>query len=87
LFGADGCLPVFLRATLENRQSEFLQLLTFVVLTTYLVYKNSAESRDGQDEIKQAVDRIEEQLKELQGEMHGGHRARGATHARPGHAG
>jgi hypothetical protein len=33
-FGSDGYLPVFLRTTMENWQSEFLQLLTFVVLTT-----------------------------------------------------
>lgn len=42
--------------TLENDQSEFLQLFTFVVLTTYLIYKGSHESRDSQDRLERKVD-------------------------------
>jgi hypothetical protein len=37
VFGSSGYVWTFLEATLENWQSEFLQLLTFVVLTTYLI--------------------------------------------------
>jgi hypothetical protein len=44
--------PEFLATTLENWQSEFLQLFTFVVLTAYLIHRNSAESPDGDDETK-----------------------------------
>ena len=33
--------PHFWQSTLENWQSEFLQLLTFVVLTTYLIYRKN----------------------------------------------
>jgi hypothetical protein len=44
--------PQFLSATFENWQSEFLQLFTFVALTAYLIHRNSAESADGDDEVK-----------------------------------
>jgi hypothetical protein len=50
--------PEFLTSTFENWQSEFLQLLTFVVLTAYLIHKNSAESRDGTDRIEKKIDKI-----------------------------
>jgi hypothetical protein len=36
----------FLASTLENWESEFLQLLTFVVLTTFLHHRGSHESKD-----------------------------------------
>jgi hypothetical protein len=45
----------FLEATMENWESEFLQMLAFVVLTTFLYQKGSAESKDP-DEVE-AVDR------------------------------
>jgi hypothetical protein len=44
--------PQFLSATFENWQSEFLQLLTFVTLTVHLIHRGSAESADGDDELK-----------------------------------
>lgn len=50
--------PEFFSSTFENWQSEFLQLLTFVVLTSFLIHKNSAESRDGTDRIEKKVDRL-----------------------------
>jgi hypothetical protein len=65
VFGASGYVWVFLQSTLENWQSEFLQLLTFVVLTTYFIYRQSHESRDGQDEMKATIDRIERQVSKL----------------------
>jgi hypothetical protein len=55
-------MPEFWSATLQNWQSEFLQLLLMTILSTYLVYKGSAESRDSQDEMQQAIKRIEEKL-------------------------
>jgi hypothetical protein len=59
--------PRFLSATFENWQSEFLQLFTFVLLTAYLIHRGSAESRDSDDEIKVALDRIERRLDAMDG--------------------
>jgi hypothetical protein len=50
------------------RQSEFLQLLTFVVLTSFLIHRNSPESRDSDDEMQRSLDWIEKRLKALEGE-------------------
>jgi hypothetical protein len=58
----------FWTSTLENWQSEFLQLLTFVVLTTFLIHRNSHESRDSDDEMQKSLDRIEKWPKALEGE-------------------
>lgn len=52
----------FARSTLENRQSEFLQLFSFVVLAALYVHKRSAESKDGEENIEAQLRRIEEQL-------------------------
>jgi hypothetical protein len=40
----------FLEATMENWESEFLQMFAFVVLTAFLFQKGSAESRDPDEE-------------------------------------
>lgn len=53
------------QATFENWQSEFLQVLAFVTLTSFLIFKGSPESRDGDDEMQAKLDRIERQLGEL----------------------
>lgn len=55
-------IPEFLSATFENWQSEFLQLLTFVVLTSYLIHKGSHESKDSDEEMKAQLTRIERKL-------------------------
>jgi hypothetical protein len=47
--------PGFLEATMENWESEFLQMAVYVVLTAILFQKGSAESKD--PEKKEAVDR------------------------------
>jgi hypothetical protein len=57
----------FSSATLENWQSEFLQLFSFVVLSALLIHKGSAESKDSGDRMEAALKRIEKQLEELQG--------------------
>ena len=54
----------FGQSTFENWQSEFLQLFSFVVFSAFLIHHGSAESRDGEDRIEQAVQRIEKQLDE-----------------------
>lgn len=45
----------FLEATMENWESEFLQMFGFIVLTTFLYQKGSAESKDPDKE--EEVDR------------------------------
>jgi hypothetical protein len=45
----------FLEATMENWESEFLQMFTFIILTTFLHQKGSAESKKLDEE--EAVDR------------------------------
>jgi hypothetical protein len=52
----------FLQATLENWQSEFLQLFSFTVMASVLIHKGSAESRDTDDSIQAALKRIEDKL-------------------------
>ncbi len=53
-------------STFENWQSEFLQLLTFVVLTTFLIHKGSHESKDTDEAMQAQLDRIEEKLRRLE---------------------
>lgn len=48
----------FAEATLENWQSEFLQLFSFVVLAAVFIHRGSGESKDSDD-------RMEEMLKEI----------------------
>jgi hypothetical protein len=55
-------LNSFWASTLENWQSEFLQLLTFVVLTTYLIHRHSHESRDSNDEMAADIRAIKSKL-------------------------
>src|SRR3990170_9138442 len=65
-FGDSGYIWPFLQATLENWQSEFLQLLAFVVLTSFLIWRGSPESRDGQDEMMETLNRIEQRLNSIE---------------------
>ena len=65
VFGADGYVWVWGRTTLENWESEFLQLFAMVVLTAYLVYRGSPESKDGQEELRASLARIEQRLDEV----------------------
>lgn len=65
-FGPDGYVYEWLAATLENWQSEWLQLLTFVILTAYLIHKGSHESKDTDEEMQATLERIENKLDALQ---------------------
>jgi hypothetical protein len=47
--------PHFMEATMENWESEFLQMFAFVVLTAFLYQKGSSESKDPDEE--EPVDR------------------------------
>jgi hypothetical protein len=55
-------LAEFGQATLENWQSEFLQLFSFVVLAALYIHKGSAESKDSDDQVQASLRRIEERL-------------------------
>ena len=63
-FGPDGYIWPWLKSTFENWQSEFLQLFTFVVLTTFLIHRHSHESRDEQDMLHAQVELILAKLEE-----------------------
>ena len=52
----------FIASTLENWQSEFLQLFTFVILSTFLIHKGSPQSKDGDEEVERTLKRIEEKI-------------------------
>ena len=65
-FGPSGYVWDWAQATLENWQSEFLQLLAFVILTTYFIHKGSHESKDSDEEMMATIQRIEERLGRLE---------------------
>jgi hypothetical protein len=52
----------FGQSTLENWQSEFLQLFAFVTLAALYIHKGSAESKDSEEKLEASLRRIEEQL-------------------------
>jgi uncharacterized protein DUF6766 len=54
----------FGQSTLENWQSEFLQLFSFVVVAAVLIHRGSAESKDGTERIEAAVNEIRDMLRE-----------------------
>jgi type III secretory pathway component EscR len=58
----------FSQSTLENWQSEFLQLFSFVVMAALYLHRGSAESRDSDDRMEEALKRIEKRLDDLQPE-------------------
>lgn len=55
-------LAEFGQATLENWQSEFLQLFAFISLSALYIHKGSAESKDGTEKLEAALRRIETHL-------------------------
>ena len=71
VFGADGYVWDWGEATFENWQSEFLQLLSFVVLTSFLIHRGSHESKDSDDRMQEQLNRMEQRLERLQsGQAH-----------------
>jgi branched-subunit amino acid ABC-type transport system permease component len=52
----------FSQSTLENWQSEFLQLFSFVVLAALLIHRGSGESKDSDDRMEESLKRIEKEL-------------------------
>jgi hypothetical protein len=68
VWGADGYVFYFGEWTFQNWQSEFLEVLVLITATVYFVHKGSPESRDGDDEMKATLERIEKKLDELEAE-------------------
>ena len=65
LFGPSGYVWPWMQSTMENWQSEFLQLFTMAVLTAFLIHKGSTESKDGENEIMLELSAIRDDLDEL----------------------
>jgi hypothetical protein len=65
VFGDDGYIWRFSSQTMENWQSEFLQLFSFVILTAILIHRGSHESKDNDDDVNERLERMENMLKEL----------------------
>jgi hypothetical protein len=65
LWGWSGYWIYFGEWTFQNWQSEFLEVFVLIVATAYLVHKGSHESRDGEDEMKASLARIERRLDQL----------------------
>lgn len=68
-FGPDGYIWSWAQATFENWQSEFLQVFTFIVLTTFLVHRKSHESPDTDYDTEASLRRIEARLKAMEQRM------------------
>jgi len=65
LWGPDGYVIYFGEWTFQNWQSEFLEVLILIVLTSFLIHKGSHESKDGEDEMRATLQRIEKQVEAL----------------------
>jgi phosphotransferase system glucose/maltose/N-acetylglucosamine-specific IIC component len=76
-----GFVTEFGQSTLENWQSEFLQLFAFVVLAALYVHKGSAESKDSDEKIEASLRRIEESLGTLPDAAPQGDRSSQLPHA------
>jgi len=66
VFGDSGYVWYWGEWTLQNWQSEFLEVAAMVVLSSFLIHKGSAESKDGDDEIKEILTKIEDRLAKLE---------------------
>jgi hypothetical protein len=66
LWGWDGYVIYFGEWTFQNWQSEFLEVLVLIVATAYLIHRGSHESKDGEDEMKATLARIERRLDDLE---------------------
>jgi succinate dehydrogenase hydrophobic anchor subunit len=64
-WGPDGYVVYFGEWTFQNWQSEFLEVYLLIVLTASLIHKGSHESKDGEEEMKASLSRIERRLDQL----------------------
>jgi succinate dehydrogenase hydrophobic anchor subunit len=70
-WGWDGYIVYFGEWTFQNWQSEFLEVFALIVLTAFLIHKGSHESKDGEDEMKATLSRIENRLDRIEAERKG----------------
>ena len=66
VLGDSGYVWYWAEWTLQNWQSEFLELGVIVVLSSVLIHKGSAESKDSDDEVKELLESIESKLDRLE---------------------
>jgi uncharacterized membrane protein YhaH (DUF805 family) len=66
VWGEDGYVWTWLARSFENIMSELLQLAAFVVLTAFLIFEGSAESKDSDERLEAKVDAMMSRLDELQ---------------------
>jgi hypothetical protein len=66
LWGPDGYLVSFGEWTFQNWQSEFLVVLFMILATVSLIHKGSHESRDGEDEMRARIARIDRRIAALE---------------------
>jgi hypothetical protein len=64
-WGWDGYVVYFGEWTFQNWQSEFLEVLVLIVLTSFLVHKGSHESKDSSDRMQASIDRLERKVDAL----------------------
>lgn len=69
-------LNAFMSSTLENWQSEFLQLFTFVILTSFLIHRGSHESKDEDEKMEAYLTEIRRKVDALTERAEAGPRAR-----------
>jgi hypothetical protein len=68
-FGDSGYVWDWGQAVFENWQSEFVQVLVFIVLTTILVHRRSHESPDTDYDTEATLRRIEAKVDALQAKV------------------
>jgi hypothetical protein len=66
VFGDSGYVWYWAEWTLQNWQSEFLELGVIVVLSSFLIHKGSAESKDSDEEMQKLLESIEKKLDALE---------------------
>ena len=67
VLGDDGYAWTFLEQTMQNWQSEFLALALLIALSSVLLHRGSKHSRDGSDEAKARIAKIQARVTELAG--------------------
>ncbi len=60
--GTESWVLTWLETSFENLASEYHQVGALILLTKYFIFKDSAESRDGNDRMQQALERIERKM-------------------------
>ena len=70
ILGSDGYAWTLLEQTMQNWQSEFLALALLIALTSVLLHRGSKHSRDGSDEAKARIEKIQARVDELVSSRH-----------------